>query len=234
MTTKNAQFPTTRWTLVLSAGDDRGRQEALDWLCERYWYPVYAYVRRRKQDPVEAQDLTQGFLTTFLQRRSIEAAHPERGRFRSYLLGALKHYLSDCRDYEAAARRGGGLETLPLSWEAVEERYLQSPAGLSPELLYERQWALALIERALGLLRAEYAAAGKAAVFDELKALITGEGDYRHAVAALGMNEGAARVAVHRMRRRYRDLLTAEIAETVSDPAAIQDEIRHLIEVVAG
>jgi RNA polymerase sigma-70 factor (ECF subfamily) len=234
MTTKNAQFPTTRWTLVLSAGDDRGRREALDWLCERYWYPIYAYIRRRKHDPVEAQDLTQGFLTAFLQRRSIEAAHPERGRFRSYLLGALKHYLSDCRDYEAAACRGGGVDPLPLSWEVVEERYLQSPAGLSPELLYERQWAMGLIERALEHLRSESAAAGKAAGFDHLKAFLTGEGDYRQAAAALGMNEGAARVAVHRMRRRYRELLMAEIAETVSDPAAIQEEIRHLIEVVAG
>lgn len=219
---------------MLSAGDDRGRREALDWLCDRYWYPVYAYIRRRKHAPAEAQDLTQGFLASFLQRRSIEGADPERGRFRSYLLGALKHFLSDCRDYATAERRGGGVEPLPLSWETVEERYLQSPAGLSPELLYERQWALGLIERAMQLLRAEHAAAGKDAAFDQMKPFITGEGDYRQAAAALGVNEGAARVAVHRMRRRYRELLTAEIAETVSDPAAIPDEIRYLIEVVAG
>jgi RNA polymerase sigma factor (sigma-70 family) len=234
MTTKNAQFPTTRWTLVLSAADDCERREALDWLCERYWHPVYAFIRRWKNDPVEAQDLTQGFLTTFLQRRSIESAHPEQGRFRSYLLGALKHYLCDRRDYAAALRRGGGVESLPLSWEGLEERYLQTPSGLSPELLYERQWAMGLIEQVLDLLKNEAAAAGKARVFDELKGFLTGEGDYRQAAMALGMNEGAARVAVHRMRRRYRELLTAEIAQTVNDPAAIQDEIRHLIEVVSG
>lgn len=231
---KDRQFPTTRWTLVLSAGEDESRREALDWLCEHYWQPIYAFLRRRGHDSVSAQDLTQGFLVSFLQRRSMEAADPERGRFRSYLLGALKNYLADRHDYDRASMRGGEVELLPLSFQGVEERYLQTPGGLSPESLYERQWALALVERVLNLMRAEQESAGRAAVFDQLKQFLTGDGDYTQAAAALNMSEGTARVTVHRLRRRYRELLTAEIAETVRDPGEIRNEIRHLIEVVSG
>ncbi len=232
--TKDRQFPTTRWTLVLSAGDENTRHQALDWLCRHYWQPIYAFLRRRGHDATAAQDLTQGFLTTFLQRRSIEGADPERGRFRSYLLGALKNYLADCHAYDRAAIRGGGAELLPLSFHTVEERYLQTPDTLSPDSLYERQWALALVERVLDLMRAEQEAAGKVAVFDRLKTFLTGEGDYHRAADELGMSEGAARVAVHRLRRRYRELLTAEIAETVRDPGDVQNEIRRLIDVLSG
>jgi len=234
MPTRNARFPTTRWTLILNSGDESTRRDALDWLCERYWYPIYAFLRRRGHDPAAAQDLTQSFLTAFLQRRSIEGADPDRGRFRSYLLGALKNFLSDRRDYDAVARRGGGIGFLSLSTESVEEFYLQSPAGISPEMLYEQQWALTLIERVLDLLRAEQEAAGKVEAFHHLKNFITGEGDYRQASAALGINEGAARVAVHRLRRRYRELLTAEISETLHDPAGVQDEIRYLISLLSS
>lgn len=234
MLQQDAKFPTTRWTLVLAAGSEDTRREALSWLCERYWYPIYAYIRRRGHAPPAAQDLTQSFLVQFLERRSVESANPHRGRFRSYLLGALKHFLSDRLDYDRAAVRGGRATFLPLTFEPGEERYLASPANLSPEALYERQWALALIDRVLNLLRAEQEAAGRAAVFDRLKGFLTGEEDYRPAAAALGMSEGAVRVAVHRLRRRYRDLLTAEIAETVEDPAGVQQEIRHLIGAVSA
>ncbi len=234
MEIKGAGFPTTRWTLVLSAGEERIRREAQEWLCERYWSPIYAFVRRRGYDPAQAQDLTQSFLAGFLQRRSLEGADPSLGRFRSYILGALKNYLSDCRDYQGAAKRGGAVEFLSLSSESIEERYLQCSAELSPELLYERQWALSLLDRVLNLLRAEQDAAGKAEVFDGLKAFMTGEGDYRQAAASLGMTEGAARVAVHRLRRRYRELLTAEVAETLNDPSEVAEEIRHLIRAVSA
>ena len=234
MSTRNARFPTTRWTLILASGDESTRREALDWLCERYWYPIYAFLRRHGHDPAAAQDLTQSFLTTFLQRRSMEDADPERGRFRSYVLGALKNFLSDRRDYDAVVRRGGGIDFLSLSMASFEELYRQSPAGISPEMLYEQQWALTLIDRVLDLLRAEQEAAGKAETFQHLKNFISGEGDYRQASAALGIQEGAARVAVHRLRRRYRELLTAEISETLSDPANVQDEIRYLIGLLSA
>lgn len=226
-------FPTTRWTLILSAGDAGRRREALDWLCQHYWRPIYAFLRRRGQNPTEAQDLTQGFLAAFLQRQSIDGADPARGRFRSYLLGALKHYLADRYAYEQAAMRGGGCEFTSLSFDTVEERYLQTPPSLSPESLYERQWALALVDRVLQLLRAELEAAGKGEQFDQVKGFLTGDGDYGTAAAALRMSEGAVRVAVHRLRRRYRELLTAEIAETVQGPAEVETEIRHLIEVIS-
>ena len=234
MSEKAAQFPTTRWTLVLSAGAESSRREALTWLCERYWYPIYAFLRRRGHPPSAAQDLTQGFLTRFLERRSIEGANPQRGRFRSYLLGALKNYLADCQDHANARMRGGGVHFLPLSFASGEERYLQCPKNLSPEALYERQWALALLSRVLDLMRAEQDAAGKAAVFDRLKGFLTTDDDYRQAAAGLGMQEGAVRVTVHRLRRRYRDLLTAEIAETVAGASEVQREIRYLIGVLSA
>ncbi|MFN7996897.1 MAG: sigma factor [Bryobacteraceae bacterium] len=227
------RFPTTRWTLILSTGSESQRREAVTWLCERYWYPIYMFLRRYGKAPAVAQDLTQSFLMCFLERRSIERADPERGRFRTYLLGALKHFLADGYDFEQAKRRGGGIEFVPLSFATGEEKYLQCTDGLTPESLYERQWALSLIDRVLHLMRAEQAAAGKASVFDRLRTFLTGEDDYRQAAAALGMQESAVRVTVHRLRRRYRDLLTAEVAETVADPAEVQNEIRHLIAVLS-
>jgi RNA polymerase sigma-70 factor (ECF subfamily) len=234
VSTRNAHFPTTRWTLILASGDESTRRDALDWLCERYWYPIYAFLRRRGYDPAAAQDLTQSFFTSFLQRRSMEGADPDRGRFRSYLLGALKNFLSDRHDHDSAARRGGGIDFLSLSMKSSEELYLQSPPGISPEMLYEQQWALRLIDRVLDLLRAEQEAAGKAEAFHQFKNFISGEGDYRQAAAALGINEAAARVAVHRLRRRYRELLTAEISETLSDPGGVRDEIRYLIGLLSA
>lgn len=234
MTRQEAQFPTTRWTLVLGAGTEELRGEAARWLCEQYWQPLYAFLRRRGYEPGQAQDLTQGFLTRFLEKRSIESADPERGRFRSYLLGALKYFLADAQDYQGAAMRGGGVAFVPLGAEGVEERYLETPAHLSPEALYERQWALAVIERVLGLMRAEHEAGGRLEQFEALKGFLTGEADTGEAAEELGMNEGAVRVAVHRLRRRYRDLLVAEIAQTVESEEEVQREIRHLIAARAG
>lgn len=218
----------------MAAGDEGSRQEALNWLCDRYWYPIYAFLRRHGHAPAAAQDFTQGFLLRFLERRSMEGADPKRGRFRSYVLGALKNYLADCQDHTNALMRGGGLQFLPLSFTTGEERYLQCPENLSPEALYERQWALSLLSRVLDLMRAEQEAAGKAALFDRLKSFLTADADYRQAAAGLGMQEGAVRVTVHRLRRRYRDLLTAEIAETVAEAGEVQREIRYLIGILSA
>lgn len=229
MTRLDGQFPTTRWTLVLGAATGELRGEALQWLCEHYWQPIYAYVRRRGHDPSQAQDLTQGFLMQFLEKRSIESAHPDRGRFRSYLLGALKNFLADRHDFQQAAVRGGAATFLPLSFPEGEELYLESPQHLSPDALYERHWALSVIERVLHLMHAEHEAMGKARQFQELQSFLTGDEDYRAAATALGMSDGSVRVAVHRLRRRYRDLLVAEISDTVSSGADVEEEIRHLI-----
>jgi len=218
---------------VLAAGGPETGRDALGWLCERYWYPLYAFIRRRGYGPAEAQDLTQGFLVSLLERRSFETADPERGRFRSYLAGALKHYLADRHDHERAVMRGGREVFVPMDFGDGEEMYLRTPEHLSPEALYERQWALTLLDRVVGLLRAEHVSAGKGAVFERLKAFLTGDDDYRLAAAALGMQEGAVRVAVHRLRRRYRDLISAEITETVRDGGDVQSEIRHLIAAAA-
>jgi RNA polymerase sigma factor (sigma-70 family) len=234
MLAKDARFPTTRWTLVLSSGTENSRREALNWLCERYWYPIYAFLRRHGRSPSAAQDLTQSFLANFLERRSIERADPARGRFRSYLLGALKNFLADYQAHEQARMRGGEFQFLPLSFASGEERYLQCPENLSPEALYERQWALALIGRVLDVMRAEQVAGGRAPLFDRLKGFLTADADYRQAAATLGMQEGTVRVMVHRLRRRYRDLLTAEIVETVAEPGEVQREIRYLIGVLSG
>jgi RNA polymerase sigma-70 factor (ECF subfamily) len=234
MLTSRNQFPTTRWTLVLAAGADDSRQEALGWLCERYWQPIYAYIRRRGHEPAAAQDLTQGFLVHLIERRSIESADPERGRFRSYLIGALKHFLADRRDYDQALMRGGKLTFLPLAFDEGEQRYLQCPGHLSPEALYERQWAFALLDRVLGAMKEEHESAGKAGQFETLKPFLVADGDYRSTAAALGLSEGALRVSVHRLRRRYRELITAEISETVQDDAGVQQEIRHLIEITSA
>ncbi|HBY64188.1 MAG TPA: RNA polymerase subunit sigma-24 [Solibacterales bacterium] len=220
--------------MVLSVASRSSRKDALNWLCERYWYPLYAFIRRRGYPPDSAQDLTQGFLTNLLERSSFEAADPSRGRFRAYLIGALKHYLADRTEYETAAKRGGGEPLLPLPFEEGEEHYLQCPAHLTPEALYDRQWALSLIDRVLDLLHAEHAAAGKESQFGILKPFLAGEGDFRAAASALAMKENAVRVAVHRLRRRYRDLLSAEITETVDSPDVVQQEIRYLIHVISA
>ena len=233
MLKKGDQFPDTRWSLVLGASSASGRHEALRWLCEHYWYPLYAYIRRRGYPVATAQDLTQGFLAHFLEHRAIESADPARGRFRSYILGALRHYLLDHHDFENAVKRGGAALHVPIEFEESELRYLQSPPHLSPEALYERQWAVSLIERVVGLMSAEHASQGKSAQFDALKPFLAGEGDYRTAALSLGVSEGAVRVSVHRLRRRYRDLLTAEIEQTVAPDTDIDQELRHLLAALA-
>jgi RNA polymerase sigma factor (sigma-70 family) len=231
---RSGQFATTRWTVVLQAAQGRETPcaaAAMAELCRAYWYPVYAFVRRRGHAPPDAEDLTQAFFTRLLDKQSLAAADREKGRFRTFLLMALKRFLAN--EYEAAhaQKRGGGRRAIALDGLEPEARYRLEPADvLSPERLFERQWAMALLDQVLARLQAEMTSDGKAGLFDALKAHLAGtSGESQAATAArLGMSEGAVRVAVHRLRRRYRELLEEEIAHTVGGAEEVQDEIRYL------
>jgi RNA polymerase sigma factor (sigma-70 family) len=234
------RFLTTQWSMVLAAGDASSEEsaQALATLCELYWYPLYAFVRRRGYDPDAAQDLTQAFFARVIEKAYLRDATPTRGRFRSFLLGSLKHFLANEWDHARALKRGGGVVVLPLDVELGqgETRYRLEPASdETPERLFERQWALALLERVLTRLREESAAAGKGAQLDVLKPVLIGEPideTYAQLGERLGMSEGAVKVAVHRLRRRTRALLQEEIARTVNDPRDVDDEVQHLFEVL--
>jgi RNA polymerase sigma-70 factor (ECF subfamily) len=232
------QFATTRWSLVAAAG--RGgspeSQQALAALCQAYWYPLYAYARRRLPSVHDAQDLTQAFFAELLEKDYLQAADPRRGKFRSFLLTAFKHFLSKQRDRANAQKRGGGRATLPLDCQAGERRYRLEPADTAtPETVFERRWALAILEQALAKLRQELADAGKEKLFECLKRALAGEGlQEPHARIAeqVGISEQAVKVAVYRLRRRYQELLRAEIAQTVASPDEIDDELRDLFAAV--
>jgi RNA polymerase sigma-70 factor (ECF subfamily) len=231
-------FETTRWSLVVAAGgrESPAAHAALATLCEIYWYPIYAYVRRRGAGPEDARDLTQGFLASLLERRDFEHLRRERGRFRAFLLASLQHYLANDAARRRAQKRGGSAVTLPLFDEA-EGRYRFEPADPStPETLYERRWALTVIDRVLARMRGEWEADARGAEFDALKACLLGQGPiggYAVVARELGRTEGAVKVAVHRLRRRFQTELRRDIAETVSDPDDVDDEIRHLIRALA-
>jgi RNA polymerase sigma factor (sigma-70 family) len=233
-----ALFATTRWSTVLAARGPAGfeARRALEELCAAYWYPLYAFVRRQGEDAEAAQDLVQGFFVRFLERDALARVAPERGRFRSFLLACLRHHLSDERDRARAKRRGGRTVPLPLDFDTAEGRYVREPStDLTPERLYERRWALTLLERVLGELRSEYEEAGKGALFEALQPHLAGDATkvpHADLAKSLGMSEGAVKVALHRLRRRYRERLRAEIAETVDSPEAVDDEIRHLFEAL--
>jgi DNA-directed RNA polymerase specialized sigma24 family protein len=228
-------FETTRWSLVLAAGSDdsSAARAALATLCETYWYPLYAYVRRHGTNADDARDLTQGFLTSLLERRDFEHLRQERGRFRAFLLASLKHFLSNEAARRRTQKRGGGITLLPLSFDEAEGRYRVEPEeSATPETLYERRWALTVIERVLGQLRREWEATGRGPEFDELKSCLLGQnpsGGYAALADRLQTTEGALKTAVHRLRRRFQVELRKDIAETVSDPADIDDEIRYLV-----
>jgi RNA polymerase sigma factor (sigma-70 family) len=234
------RFATTRWSQVIAAGADQtlDSQEALARLCEVYWYPLYAYVRRWGHDADQAQDLTQEFFARLLEKNYLKAADPARGRFRSFLLASLKHFLSNERDRVGAVKRGGHTTVISLEFENAEGRYSLEPSDHdTPETIYERRWALTLLERTLARLRGEFEAADRGAVFARLEGHLTGEQEtlpYAELGVALGMSEGAVKVAVHRLRRRFGALLREEIAETVTDPAQVDDEIRELFRALKG
>jgi RNA polymerase sigma-70 factor (ECF subfamily) len=228
------RFATTHWSVVLAAGKSSSpeHEQALSKLCQTYWFPLYAYLRRRGYDTHQAEDYTQGFFAEILEKHDLRAADPERGKFRSFLLATLKHFLSDERDRARARKRGGGRKILSLDFQEAESQYALEPADrLSPEKLFEKSWALTVLDRAMACLRAESARRKKEDIFDHLKVYLTTEKDeipYRDMAAELNMSEGSVRVTVHRLRRHYRKLLRDEIAHTVATENQIDEEIRQL------
>ena len=229
-------FETTRWSTVLAASQSTGHaQEALATLCQIYWYPLYAYLRRGGHTAEDAEDLTQGFFAHLLEKRALRAADPERGRFRSFLLASLRHYVSNERARARADKRGGSAVLLPL--DDAEGQYRREPADdRTPERLLDRRWALTVLDRVAATLREEFCRRGKEAVFDELKPHLTGDAEgtpYREIGVRLGLSEGAARVAVHRLRRRFGELLRKEVGQTLASPEDIEDEIRCLMRALA-
>jgi RNA polymerase sigma factor (sigma-70 family) len=230
-----SSLPTTQWTLVL-AGAETGTpagEAALAGLCGLYWRPVYAFIRRQGHDVDAAHDLTQEFFARMLEKHYLGAVRRERGRFRSFLLASVRHFLSNERDRTRALKRGGGRQILSIDVELTEQRWHIEPHDAdTPETVFDRQWALALLEHVLERLRDEFVASGRRARFEALKPLLTGDAeacDYRALAASLGTSEGAIKVAAHRLRRRYRDLLREEIAALVDSPDEVEDEMRHLL-----
>ena len=230
------RFATTHWSMVVSAGRPHSSEasRALATLCENYWFPLYAFVRRAGYCAEDAQDLTQEFFVRLLAKNYLATADRQRGRFRSFLLGAMKHFLANQQRRQAAQKRGGHLSTISLDFHFGESRYKQiEPVdNLTPERLYERRWALTLLDLVLGRLREEFRAAGKLELFDTLKQFLAGgtaKPAYLEVAKQLGMKEGAVKVAVHRLRRQYRKLLKEEIARTIVGPEALEDELGELL-----
>ncbi|APZ93626.1 RNA polymerase sigma factor [Fuerstiella marisgermanici] len=232
-------FHTTQWSVVLAAGDDqRGSHShrALESLCQTYWSPLYAYVRHKVRDEHLAQDLTQTFFERLLEKETLATADPQRGRFRTFLLTACERFLINEWQKDNAIKRGGGRRTLSLDFDAVEARYSLEPQDrLTAEVVFERQWVIALIDSVLAQLRQEYVDRNQAKHFDWLKPYLTGGGRQTYAALAETMNstEAAVKIAVHRLRTRYRDQIRSEIAQTVASPDDVEDEIRRLFEVLA-
>jgi RNA polymerase sigma factor (sigma-70 family) len=231
-------FATTHWSIVVSAGRESSPDStrALESLCQTYWQPLYAYARCRVSDTHEAQDLTQAFFAELLEKNYVGAATPERGRFRAFLVTAFKHFLSKQWEKARALKRGGGRSPLSLDFESADSSFRIEPeSGLTPDEIFDRQWAIALLDHIVERLRREFEAAGKAKLFGELKAFMVGEHQgqtHAQAAARLNMTESATKKAASRMRRRYRELLREEIAQTVSDPEEVEDEIRNLFAVL--
>jgi len=232
-----AAFTTTHWSVVLeSQRESPAAQEALEKLCRIYWRPIYSFVQRQGIRPEEGEDLTQAFFADLLEHKSLTAVRREKGRFRSFLLGALKHFLVDERRRAVAIKRGKGQRLIPLEEVATDEWTTMEPADpVTAEQIYERRWASTVLERVLSRSKDEYSAAGNAALFDSLKQLLPdepGAPSQADIAAQLGMTENAVRQAFHRFRHRYQSLLREEIAHTVATPSDIEDELRHLIAVV--
>ena len=226
-------FPTTHWTLVLNAGSPGLAQSraALAALCESYWYPLYAFVRRRGYPREEARDLTQDFFLRILEGRYLDRADPGKGRFRSFLLKCFQYFLCDESDRARAQKRGGSA-ALPFEIASAEERFEREPRDEeTPERIYERRWAVSVLERAVNQLRREYEETGRGEHFEKLKGFLTGGSEQPYAALAqeLRTSEGALKVSIHRLRKRYRELFRIEIAATVADPAEVESEVRFLV-----
>lgn len=235
------RFATTHWSVVVRAGRGRtpGAGRALAALCENYWFPLYAFVRRAGHAADDAQDLTQAFFAELLAKDVLAVADPQRGKFRSFLQAAVKHFLAKEHRRQRAQKRGGRQAPLSLDFDSGENRYrrIEPADNLTPERLYEKRWALTLLDLVFARLREEFSAAGKLPQFDRLKLFLAGRpGDvsYRELAEELNITEGAVKVAVHRMRRRYRELLKDEIAQTVTGPEELEDELRDLRAILAA
>jgi RNA polymerase sigma-70 factor (ECF subfamily) len=232
-------FVTTHWSVVLTAGrtDTTRARAALENLCQTYWPPLYAYVRRRGYSSEDAQDLTQAFFARLLERNAVGTVAPEKGRFRSFLLASLNHFLSDEWDKARAQKRGGG-KVISFDLQSAETQLGEIPVERStPEKAFEHRWAITLLEQVYQRLGGEYRAQGKGALFDVLRATLAGASDaapYAELAKQLGLSEGAVKVAVHRLRQRYRALLRETIADTVSTPEEVEDELRYLFRTLAG
>lgn len=233
-------FATTRWTVIVTA---RGRhtpaaERALQELCSAYWYPLYAYVRRQGHGREDAEDLTQAFFARMLAGRDLDRLDSEKGRFRAFLLAAMKHFLANEWDKVRAQKRGGGAVHLPLDWHEADARYgITSADESSPDRIYDRAWAVTLLERVIGKLRRECEAEGRVETFDVLRDFLMLQKEaipYAQAGEQLGLTPGAVRVAVHRLRKRYRELLREEISQTVSDTGQIEEEMRALFQAFAA
>lgn len=234
ITPQNPQFATTRWTMVASAGglEVKAAEDALEALCRTYWFPLYAYVRRQGHSKEEAEDLTQSFFADLLERKPWQQLDRERGKFRAFLLAALKHFLSNNREAAHTQKRGGKSLHLSLDWQTADTRFhLADTSQSAPDQSYDREWGVQLLEQVLEHLREEALAEENIGRFEILKDFLSSgsdEASYEKAAEALGINAGAARVAVHRLRKRYRQLLREEIARTLADPALVEEELRAL------
>jgi RNA polymerase sigma factor (sigma-70 family) len=237
-----AQFTTTHWSIVLAAAETAapGGREALEKLCHTYWPPVYAYIRRRGSNPDDARDLTQEFFAQFLEKKRVELADPERGRFRSFLVTALKNFLLNEWRRGHAKKRGGGQWLLSLDEQRdAETRFMAEPAdpATTPDRAFEKRWALTLLDHVLSRLREEFATTGRQEYFDALKVFVWGDPgvvSQAEVAARLGITANALGVAVHRLRHRFGELVRTEIAQTVASPAEIDYELRHLMEVLGS
>jgi RNA polymerase sigma factor (sigma-70 family) len=233
-------FPSTHWSVVLATHADNPARarDALEKLCAVYWYPLYAFLRRRGHQPADAEDLVQGFIAHLLERQFFQSADPEKGRFRSYLLASLNHFVADVADRAGRLKRGAGRPLLALDAVMAERRYALEPAdSCDPERLYERRWALTLLDTVLQRLEAEAAENGSTSLFRRIKGVLQGDRKgtpYAQLAAQLGMSEAALTMTVHRLRRRYRELVREEIIRTVSCPVEIEEEMRHLFQVLGG
>ncbi len=238
--TDTGRFATTHWSVVLTANqsDDQRSHEALTRLCQTYWYPLYAFVRRQGYGAEDAKDLTQGFFAHLLEHHGLGKLERAKGKFRSFLLASMRHFLADERARAHAHKRGGGHAPIPLDAASAEKRYgLEAPDYASPDKLFDRSWALTLMEQVLGQLRAEQEAAGKLKQFALLQDCLMGEPDaprFLELAAQLGVSEAAAKMTVSRLRRRYRDLLRQEIAHTVNTQTEVEEEIQDLFAALEG
>ncbi len=233
----SGKVATTQWSQVLAArdGSDTEARAALESLCQTYWQPLYAYIRHHGSSPDEAMDLTQGFFTELMEKDLLANVDPSKGRFRSFLLASLRHFLAHERRRDRTLKRGGRTRVLSLATDVAEEFYEGEPASRTPEEVFEEGWALTVLDRAMDRLRDQSNAYGDPNQFELLRQYLTSaepQAPYNQVAHALGMNEGAVRTAVHRLRKRFGQCLRTEISEIVADPDDVDDEIRHLLEVV--